>query len=60
MLTVWPHKYKVGHHDLLSKDLPEKPENLNIPMCHIQQTLGARKSVRPASYRFAARQKAYL
>ena len=37
MVTVWPHKFKVGHHDLIimTPHFPEKPENLNIPMCHI-------------------------
>ena len=36
MLMVWLHNYKLGHHDLIimTPHSPEKPENLNIPMCH--------------------------
>ena len=39
MLMVWLHKFKVGHYDLIIMTLhsPEKPENLNIPMCHIHK-----------------------
>ena len=32
-LMLWPHKYKVGHIDLILMT-PKSPENLNFPMCH--------------------------
>ena len=40
MLMLWSHKYKLGHIDLIHRrlhNLLKPPENLNFPMCHINE-----------------------